>query len=102
MHQGETITTTVTGFPIPVSEIKDLTIVFKNNAKVLLEKTLQDCTVSETDDSVTFELSQEESLSLCIGKIERTAIIVSRDGTRFESCPSYFCCYPTERNEVIP
>lgn len=99
MYQGETITTTITGFPIPVSEIAELRIVFKNNAKVLLEKTLADCTLSEK--SVEFHLSQEESLSLCTGKIERTVVIRTRDGTRFESCPSYIICTPTVRNEVL-
>lgn len=99
MYQGETITTTITGFPVPVSEIAELRIVFKNNAKVLLEKTLADCTISE--ESVEFHLSQEESLSLCVGKIERSVIVVTLDGTRFESCPSYIICTPTVRNEVI-
>lgn len=99
MYQGETITTTITGFPIPVSEIAELHIVFKNNAKVLLEKTLADCTISE--ESVQFHLSQEESLSLCTGKIERTVVIRTRDGTRLESCPSYIICTPTVRNEVL-
>lgn len=99
MYQGETITTTITGFPIPVSEIKDLKIVFKNNAKVLLEKTLADCTVSE--ESVIFELSQEESLSLCMGKISRTVVVVTKDGTRMESCPSYILCTPTVKEEVL-
>lgn len=99
MYQGETITTTITGFPVPVSEIAELYIVFKNNAKVLLEKTLADCTISE--ESVEFHLSQEESLSLCLGKIERTVIVVTSDGTRFESCPSYIICTPTEKKEVL-
>lgn len=99
MYQGETITTTITGFPIPVSEIAELRIVFKNNARVLLEKILADCTILE--ESVEFHLSQEESLSLCTGKIERTVVIRTRDGTRFESCPSYIICTPTVRNEVL-
>ena len=101
MFQGETITTTVSGFPVPVSEIKDLTIVFKNNAKILLEKTLADCVVSETDDSMSFTLSQEESLSLCVGVIERTAVMILKDGTRLESCPSNIICSPTIKKEVL-
>lgn len=101
MYQGETIETTVSGFPVPISEIKDLKIFFKNNAKILLEKTLQDCVVSETDDSLTFKLSQEESLSLCTGKIERTVIMVTKDGSRFESCPSYIMCTKTSKGEVL-
>lgn len=47
MYQGETITTTIIGFPVPVSEIKSLYIVFKNKFRVLLEKTLDDCTILE-------------------------------------------------------
>ena len=60
MYQGETITTTIIGFPVPVSEIKSLYIVFKNKFRVLLEKTLDDCTILE--DGVQFRLSQAESL----------------------------------------
>lgn len=101
MYQGETITTTITGFPFPISEIKELKIVFRNNMKTLLEKTLADCTVSETGDSLSFELSQLESLSLCVGKIERTVIVVTRDGTRMESCPSHILCMPTVKEEVL-
>ena len=101
MYQGETITTTITGFPVPISEIKELKIIFRNNMKTLLEKTLADCTVSETGDSLSFELSQLESLSLCVGKIERTVIVVTKDGTRMESCPSYTLCTPTAKEEVL-
>lgn len=99
MYQGETITTTITGFPVPVSSIKDLRIVFSNNGRTLLEKTLADCEVS--DETISFKLSQTESLSLCIGKIARKAIIITNDGSRFESCPSYMICESTAKKEVL-
>lgn len=101
MYQGETITTTVSGFPIPISQIQDLRIIFKNGFKVLLEKKLSDCTVLD-DYSLTFKLSQEESLSLCTGKINRSAVIITTDGTRMESNPSPIICYKTERDGVMP
>lgn len=101
MYQGETITTTVTGFPIPISSIRELKIIFKNNTRKLLEKSLSDCTVLEDDRSLEFTLSQEESLSLCIGKIARTVIAVTTDGKRFESRPSYITCMPTTKEEVL-
>ena len=100
MYQGETITTTVTGFPIPISDIKELRIVFKNNFKVLLEKTIKDCIVSE--DSITFEITQEESLSLCSGKIDRSVVIVTNDGSRMESKSSPIVCNKTVKGGVIP
>lgn len=99
MYQGETITTTVTGFPVPIEEIADLRIVFKNNSKALLEKTLSDCTVS--GESLVFRLTQADSLSLCVGKISRTAVVITKDGTRFESDPSYIICDSTVKKEVM-
>lgn len=99
MYQGETITTEVTGFPVPIAEIMDLRIIFKNNAKVLLEKTLSDCMVS--GESLIFTLNQSESLSLCVGKISRTVIGITKDGTRFESDPSYIICKSTAKKEAL-
>lgn len=99
MYQGETITTTITGFPIPVADIANLYIVFKNQFKTLLEKTLKDCEVSE--ETVSFTLTQEESLALSRGIISRSVIVITKDGSRFESCPSPFACGPTAKKEVL-
>lgn len=102
MYQGETVTTKITGFPIPISTIRDLRIVFKNGFKILLEKKLSDCKVLDDDYSVEFELSQEESLSLCTGKIDRSVVIVTKDGSRMESEPSPIVCSETVRDGVMP
>lgn len=99
MYRGETITTTITGFPIPVSEIQNLYIVFKNGFQTLLEKTLADCEILE--DSVQFRLSQEESLLLSKGTIKRSAIVITKDGSRFESKSSPFVCNETVKDEVL-
>ena len=102
MYQGETITTTVSGFPIPLSYVQDVQIIFKNAYKVLLEKRLSDCKVLDDDYSLTFELSQAESLSLCTGKIDRSVVIITKDGKRLESIPSPMICYETVRDGVMP
>lgn len=99
MYQGETITTTVSGFPIPISQISKLYIVFQNSFTTLLEKTLDDCTVD--GETLTFQLSQQESLLLGSGEITRSVVVVTRDGSRFESCPSTFRCGRTVKNEVL-
>ena len=99
MYQGETIKTTITGFPIPTSEIQNLYIIFKNNLRVVLEKTLKDCVV--LDDSIEFKLTQEESLSLSKGVINRSVVVITKDGSRFESCPSPFTCGETVKKEVL-
>lgn len=99
MFQGETITVTVTGFPIPLSDIQNLYIIFKNDFKTLLEKTLADCTVEGA--SVLFQLTQAESLLLSKGTIMRSVIVITKDGSRFESCPSPFLCSSTAKNEVL-
>lgn len=99
MYQGETITTTIIGFPVPVSEIKSLYIVFKNKFRVLLEKTLDDCTILE--DGIQFRLSQAESLLLSKGNVDRSVVGITKDGSRFESCPSPFVCKETVKDEVL-
>lgn len=100
MHRGETITTKITGFPIPVSEIKTLCIVFKNSLRTILEKGLDDCTISE-DNSLEFKLTQEESLLLSKGLITRSVVGLTKDGCRFESCSSPFNCRETVKDEVM-
>lgn len=102
MYQGETITTTVSGFPIPINQIQDLKIVFKNGFKILLEKSLNDCKILEDGYSIQFELSQIESLSLCTGKIDRSVVLVTKDGSRMESKPSPIICSETVRDGVMP
>lgn len=99
MYRGETINTVITGFPIPVSEIKSLYITFKKSREIVLEKTLDDCTIS--GESVSFRLSQEESLKLDQGTITRSAILISKDGARFESDSSPFVCRETSKDEVL-
>lgn len=101
MYQGETITTVVTNFPIPISEIAELYIIFKNGCSTILEKTLKDCSVDEEKGSVIFTLSQEESLSLQNGTINRSVILITKDGSRIESSSSPFSCYKTAKNEVL-
>lgn len=99
MYQGETITTTVSGFPIPISQIAKLYIVFRNSFETLLEKTLADCSIE--GETLTFQLSQQESLLLGVGDITRSVIVITNDGSRFESCPSAFTCGRTAKNEVL-
>lgn len=99
MYRGETITTIITGFPIPIDEIQNLYIVFKNGLRTILEKTLADCTVEGA--SVELKLTQEESLSLSKGNILRSVIVITKDGSRFESCSSPFHCRETAKDGVL-
>lgn len=101
MHRGETITTTMSGFPIPISNIKSLYVVFRNRLNhTLLEKALSDCTLGD-DETISFSLSQEESLKLTKGQIFRSVIIITDDGSRIESCPSPFECSQTVKDGVL-
>ena len=99
MYQGETITTTISGFPVPVSEIANLYIIFRSSAKILIEKTFADCTVD--GETVSFKLSQQESLNLWCGPITRSVIVITKDGSRFESEPSQIVCGQTAKREVL-
>lgn len=101
MIRGETITTTITGFPVPLGEIKNLYVVFSSASRVLVEKTLEDCTRDLDAGTVSFKLSQEESLTLKTGNIKRSVLVVTNDGSRFESLPSPFQVEETVKDEVI-
>lgn len=99
MYQGETITTTISGFPVPVADIANIYIIFRSAAKILIEKTLSDCTID--GETISFKLSQRESLNLCCGPITRSVIVITRDGSRFESAPSQIECGQTAKREVL-
>lgn len=92
---------TMSGFPIPIVDIKSLYVVFKSNlGHILLEKTLSDCTLGD-NETISFSLSQEESLRFTKGKIFRSVIIITNDGSRIESCPSPFVCSQTAKDGVL-
>lgn len=99
MYQGETITTTISDLQVPVSEIANIYIIFRNKSRIFLEKTLKDCTIS--GETIEFRLTQEESLSLPQGKIERSIIVITKDGSRFESDPCSILCGRTAKSEVL-
>lgn len=101
MHLGETVTTTISCLPVPVTNIKSLYVVFKYGNRTILEKTLDDCTLNEDDNTISFKLNQNESLSLQIGVVKRSLVIITKDGTRLESCPSEFSVQPTVKDEVL-
>lgn len=99
MYRGETITTTITGLPVPIEEIAELYLVFKTATKVLLEKTLADCTME--DETISVKLTQAESLSLTVGTISRHIVILTKGGSRFERKADDFECGPTAKDVVL-
>ena len=99
MYQGDTITTTVDNLPVPVSEIANVYIIFKDHDRILIEKTLKDCVVSE--ETISNRLTQEESLSLPEGTIDRIIIVITKDGSRFETDPCPILCGKTAKSEVL-
>lgn len=101
MYQGDTITTVIDNLPVPVSEVENVYIIFKDQARTLIEKTLKDCSVSEEDETISVRLSQEESLSLPQGKLYRSVIIITKDGSRFETDPCPILCGKTSKSEVL-
>lgn len=99
MYQGETITTVIDNLPVPVVDVANVYIIFKDHAKVLIEKTLKDCII--TGETIELRLTQEESLSLPQGKIDRSIIVITKDGSRFETDPCPILCGKTVKNEVL-
>lgn len=59
MYQGTTPTHTF-NLSISTSLIKDITITYIQNRKIVLVKTLKDCTI--TDNALQLELAQQETM----------------------------------------
>ena len=65
-------------------------------------KTLQDLTLDAEEQTVTYELSQAESLSLVAGRSAEISLIGVADGKRFETRPVIKCSVEnTRKNEVM-
>ena len=99
MIRGETITTAIHDLPVLVSDIQNIYITFHTVTRVLLEKTLADCTID--GELIECTLSQEESLKLTCGTITRSVIVITKSGARFEHTNEELVCGQTARNEVL-
>ena len=100
MYQGETITTTVTGFPVPLTAAQNVHVVFRDRNGVCLEIDSSDGEIVD-DDTFKFKLTQEDSLQLTAGRLQRSVIVIMKDGSRMESNPSDFVVNTTAREGVL-
>lgn len=65
-------------------------------------KTLEDLILDAETQTVTYELSQAESLSLVAGRSAEISLIGIADGKRFEARPVIKCAVEnTRKNEVM-
>lgn len=65
-------------------------------------KTLEDLTLDAENQTVTYELSQEESLSLVTGRNVEITLVGIADGKRFETRPIIKASVEnTRKNEVL-
>lgn len=99
MIQGDTLSTFITGFPVPFEQVKDINIVFHTITKTLLVKTMQDCMIH--CGAIECKISQEESLRFTCGPITRSVVVITKDGSRFELPDEVLYVEKTSRNEVI-
>jgi len=99
MYRGETITTAISDLPVSVYDIKSLRIVFHTITKTILEKTLDDCII--TDGVIECTITQEESLLFGCGPVTRSVIIVTNDGARFERQNTEMVCAQTGKRGVL-
>lgn len=100
MYQGETITTTVTGFPVPLTSAQNVHVIFRDRNGVCLEIDSSDGKILD-DNTFEFKLTQEDSLQLTAGRLSRSVIVIMQDGSRMESNPSDFIVSTTAKEEVL-
>lgn len=65
-------------------------------------KTIEDLTLDSENQTVSYELSQSESLSLVSGRSVEITLVGIADGNRFETRPVIKCAVEnTRKNEVM-
>ena len=65
-------------------------------------KTIEDLTLDSENQTVSYELSQSESLSLVSGRNVEITLVGIADGNRFETRPVIKCAVEnTRKNEVM-
>lgn len=99
MYTFETITTAISDLPVSVSMIKNMYIIFHTITKILVEKTLDDCTIS--GEVIECTLTQEESARLGNGPVQRTVIVITTDGARFERTNDEMVSRYSAKREVL-
>lgn len=87
MFRGETIKTVISQFPVDVSDIDILLIVYKQMGETVVQKGKEDCEIDIDNQTVTFSLTQQESLSLQPGKLSRSIVFTTTEGSRYETEP---------------
>lgn len=85
MYQGETVNVIISGFPVDVQDIATLRVSYMMQKTILLSLNESDCVFDEDEQTVSFTLTQEQSLSIKSGTVARHVVVVTRDGVRFES-----------------
>lgn len=100
MFKGETITTAISGLPVSIRDIDNIYLIFRTVTKVILEKTLADCSID--GEVIECTLTQEESLRLSCGPIIRHLIVITKDGARFEHINDELFCADGGKYTVCP
>lgn len=101
MRRGTTPTIFVGNLPLPLDQIDKLCLVFRPHKKdkIILQKTLDDAFLY--NNQLAFTLTQQETLNLPVGLVERSIVIKSKAGARLESVPDYFKVEDTALGTVI-
>lgn len=88
MYQGETVTTTFSGLPFLLTDIKEMKVVFRTTTKILVTKSAEDCVLDNENKKIVCTLSGADTINFPLGPIERHGIFTLKSGRVYE----YACC----------
>ena len=97
--QGTTPTIQYDFHVVSVSDISVAVLTFKQGGNIVIEKSLQDAIVGA--DSLSWKLTQEESLGLAVGKGNVMCNWLLLDGTRGASEDETLLVLSNHKREVI-
>ena len=99
--KGTTPTMRFTFRDVDPTRIVTTALTIKQNKELVIERDLTTATVSESDSSISYKLSQEETLSFSVGKVAVMHNWVLDDGTRGASKEAVITIEDNHKDEVM-
>lgn len=71
MYRGSTPTYTIYMSGMSIADLTNLQITFTQNHEIVIERSLSEMTVDMDANTASFSLTQEETMSLKVGKVDK-------------------------------
>jgi len=81
MYRGSTPVYTIYMDGLEVSDLVNLQITFTQDHQIMIEKSLSEMTVDTEANTASFSLTQEETMQLKVGTVDKQIRLMTDEGT---------------------